>query len=221
MLLGVAVDLMVKHEAVTFYLWVQFPPVTPNNIKGLKMILERDLYFGFDGQVKDIVTVDRILNEKEINMLSMSSSLACSGAIGDPFDGGYILPKELSKILGYDSKPVSECTNWGFISSSDDDINWADIKGSLSYAEPLALVTRKFRDFTEVANYVVVSKQLLHKANSVDMFDDMPSITDTIGKRVFEINGNFSEWVTWAKAVKAASWDEPIKSKISVILPKV
>ena len=113
----------------------------------------------------------------------------------------------------------TENTNWNFKSSSEDDINWKDIKGSLSYAEPLALVTRKYRDYVDTDKYVVVNKQLWDKSQTVGI--DSPNIVVAIEKRVFNIVINFSDWVDWAKEVKAASWPDSIKSDLSVILPTV
>jgi len=114
-----------------------------------------------------------------------------------------------------------ENTNWNFKSAADADINWKDIKNSLSYAEPLALVTRNYKDYPDVDKYVVVSKELANKAHRVGMLKDSPEIITSIEKRVFSIITNFSEWVDWAKDVKAASWPDPLKSNINVVLPTV
>jgi len=116
---------------------------------------------------------------------------------------------------------VDDNTNWEFKSSSEDDINWDDIINSLTYAEPLALITRKYRDFAEPTKYVAVSGVLLDKAHTVGMFEDTPSILDMVVPQVFEIDGNFSDWVSWAKDVKASRWTNQIKSTFSVILPTV
>jgi len=120
-----------------------------------------------------------------------------------------------------DFNKEEENTNWEFHSSADDDINWKDIKDSLSYNEPLALVTRKYRDYNEEVKYVVLNKQLVNKADLVGMLDMAPDTEAVVSKYVHEIEGNFSDWVEWAKIVKAAKWPTGIKSRLKVILPTV
>ena len=109
-------------------------------------------------------------------------------------------------------------TNWEFRSSSDEDINWADIKGSLSYAEPLALVTRKFKE-GDTEKYIVINERFMEKADYVEI--DSPYTLYVLEVGVASIENNFSDWVTWAKAVKAASWPDGVKSTINVTIPKV
>jgi len=112
-----------------------------------------------------------------------------------------------------------ENTTWKFKSSAEEDINWNDIKDSLNYKEPLALVSRKYRDFETEDKYIVVDKQLLNKATTLDI--EMPEYLGKIVKRVFLIENNFSDWVAWAKDVKKAGWNEPVKSTFKVIIPTV
>ena len=126
-----------------------------------------------------------------------------------------------SMFIGFDNKPCNVNTNWQFRSSAEADINWKDIKNSLSYAEPLALITRKYRDFQEEDKYVVIDKQLWNKAHIVGLLEYAPSIVEKITKRVVCIDNNFSEWVDWAKTVKAAAWTDGIKSTFNVVLPTV
>lgn len=124
-------------------------------------------------------------------------------------------------MIDWDIKePKPENTNWQFKSSADADINWNDVKDTLSYKEPLALVTRKYRDYDEDSKYVVVDKQLWDKAMAISI-EDVPSCLETVAKRVFLIENNFSDWVDWAKAVKSAGWPDGIKSIVNVILPTV
>ena len=123
------------------------------------------------------------------------------------------------EILWRERKVKEENTNWKFKSSADADINWKDIKDSLDYAEPLALVTRKYRDYIGEDVYVVVAKELMDKAKMVGI--KTPKIEATVEKRVFCVKTNFSDWVDWAKAVKTAKWPDGIKSTISVVLPTV
>lgn len=120
--------------------------------------------------------------------------------------------------VNFDTK--REPTNWSFKSSADADINWKDIKGSLDYAEPLALVTRKFKDGSE-EKYVVLSKELENKAFDTGLHVDCPSVIAEVAKRVYWIDNNFSEWVAWVKDVKAAKWSDSIKSTVKVILPTI
>lgn len=122
-------------------------------------------------------------------------------------------------VANFRMKPADN-TNWEFHSSADADINWKDIKDSLTYKEPLALVTRNYKEYPDSESYVVVSKQLMDKANAINI-EDIPDIITTVSKRVFLIDNNFSEWVDWAKAVKAAKWPEGIKSTLNVVLPTI
>jgi len=139
-------------------------------------------------------------------------------------DMGCLSPSNLFEpIVGFNViSEVKDFTEWNFNSSSDSDINWKDIKKSLTYAEPLAIVTRTYRDYMGVDKYVVVNKQLMDKALSIGLGGvDVPIITAVVEKRVFCTEENFSVWVDWAKAVKKAKWPDTLKSTINVILPKV
>ena len=156
----------------------------------------------------EVLILNRILNDKELEMLSNPCRETDLG-------------KFITFSFDYDTSKPSNNTEWSFKSSSESDINWKDIRDSVDYAEPLALVTRKYRDYDEVTRYVVVSKELMDKAHSINMFEDAPSILDKVSKRAFEIDNNFSDWVSWAKAVKAAKWPDSIKSTVKVILPTV
>lgn len=173
------------------------------------MLISRELGINFNDTVTDTIVFDRILNNKELEMLR--KVMLDKDRETDPF----------SFYFGFDMDKPSNNTEWNFKSSSDSDINWKDLRDSVNYAEPLALVTRKYRDYDEVARYVVVSKELMDKAHNVGMFEATPSMIDKVSKRVFEIDNNFSDWVAWAKAVKSAKWTDSIKSTIKVILPTV
>jgi len=126
-----------------------------------------------------------------------------------------------SNELDQGLKCSSSFTEWNFNSSSEADINWKDIKDALTYAEPLALVTRKYRDFTGSDTYIVLNKQLMDKARAVGMDADAPSVLGAVAKRAYQTDVPFSAWIAWAKAVKTAKWPDPLKSKINVVLPNV
>ncbi len=113
-------------------------------------------------------------------------------------------------------------TSWAFQSAADNDVNWKDIKDTLSYKEPLALVTREYKEYEEVYNYVVINDQLWDKAVLIKA--DIPASISPISKKklhVFRVANNFSEWVDWAKFVKKASWPDGYKFTFKVTLPTV
>lgn len=186
----------------------------------------------------EIGDLEKLLNERKDKMLVTNNrplSNPCREIISDPsmtFNGLWFTLE----------KPKKEATNWEFKSSSNEDIYWNDIKNSLSYKEPLALVTRTYKAVYEnrvekdekgnevIVKYVtqepdeqvvVVDKRLMDKAHLVDEVETMPDIVDTLEPRVFLIGNNFSNWVTWAKYVKNAGYPEPVKSKIKVVLPNI
>jgi len=166
----------------------------------------------FNRYYKDIPTnpCKEIILNKEREMISATDDLIDSMTMTMQF---------INCSLDYNKEEIN--TNWEFHSSADDDINWKDIKDSLSYNEPLALVTRKYRDYNEEVKYVVLNKQLVNKADLVGMLDMAPDSEAVVSKYVHEIEGNFSDWVEWAKIVKAAKWPTGIKSTLKVILPTV
>ncbi|MCP3899146.1 MAG: hypothetical protein GY707_05410 [Desulfobacteraceae bacterium] len=137
---------------------------------------------------------------------------------------GDLVNRWFTNLAEYEN-PKEENVNWKFRSSAEADINWKDISDALSYAEPLALVTRKFRDYDEDCRYVVVNDQLWNKAMAVyDGVEDVPASIEPVSKRkyhIFRIENNFSEWVAWAKWVKEASWPDGIKSTFKVVLPTI
>jgi hypothetical protein len=144
-------------------------------------------------------------------------------------DGILTTMPELTTLTTINLGDKKVATNWDFKSNCDADINWEDIKSSLSYKEPLALITRKYKEWADVYTYVMVSEALWQKAAAVNMVWDnedtyVPDFVEQVGKRkmrCFRIENKPSEWVNWAKAVKAASWPETEKSEIKVVLPKV
>lgn len=184
------------------------------NLKGLSVATVKPRYV-----VNKITDVSSGIHpiQKERKM-----SYANGGIVGNPcrevmFDRDMIMQSMF--VFNEQRKLKSENTNWKFKSASDADINWKDIKDSVDYAEPLALITRNYKDYVGNDTYVVVSKELMNKAKMVRI--KTPEIAAVVEKRVFCVATNFAEWVDWAKAVKAASWPDPLKSTISVVLPTV
>ena len=121
--------------------------------------------------------------------------------------------------LNFSFKEEEEQRSWKFKSASFEDIEFGDIVDSLTYKDPLALITRTFKNGYEV--FVAINDKLLMKSVLVE--ERLPSSLDKIAENVYELNNtkSFTAWVDWAKRVKMAKWPNGEKSDVEVVLPTI
>lgn len=111
---------------------------------------------------------------------------------------------------------------WSFHVLHEDLISFDEIAMELDGANPMALV-----NYGETYKYVVISEWLEIKAADTEIgMKEIPKVLDTLqgdGYIVYKIEGNFSEWVDWAKRVKRASWTPTTRKHnvAKVSLPKL
>jgi hypothetical protein len=138
--------------------------------------------------------------------------------VNEPF-GLMDLPITRKFLLDTIESSENNNKHWSFKSASFDDIEWEDIVDSLSYKNPLALITRSFKGGKEF--FIAVNDKLITKAALVGI--ETPDFSESAFENVFELNSanEFAKWVDWAKHVKKAEWPFGEKSLVDITLPTI
>ena len=106
-------------------------------------------------------------------------------------------------------------TSWSFDSIATLDVDYSEIARELCKANPLAIISAEGKDGDSYG--VMVHEFLVTKA-------EVCSLPMPIGKTITVDNclivkttkENFSNWISWAKVVKGASWPKKFKRKAKV-----
>lgn len=120
-----------------------------------------------------------------------------------------------------ESKAVELATSWEFQSLSEVDLNPYEVAQDMSRKNPIILVTRG------EGRWVFVDASLMVKFESQDEVSGTPDYAEGITFerfQIFRIENDFSEWVNWAKVVKAADWaigKEDGKQTVQVFVPVI
>lgn len=120
-----------------------------------------------------------------------------------------------------ESKAIGLVSSWEFQSLSEIDPNPFEIAQDLSRKTPIILVTRG------EGRWVFVDVSMMVKFDSQVEVSGLPDYAEEIDFerfQVFRIENDFSEWVNWAKDVKAADWEigkEDGKQTVQVFVPVI
>ena len=115
------------------------------------------------------------------------------------------------------NKKETKNNKWQFKILSNVDIDYEIIQSELTRKNPIALIT-----FGE-EKFVCIHKSIIDKSAICRIL--LPNRIEKIvdGIVIYEIKGNFSEWIKWAKEVKNASWPWIMKNKqtVKIVLPTI
>jgi len=120
----------------------------------------------------------------------------------------------IAYFLRKQGKPeVEVATKWTFSVLSSAAINEQEIKDNLTRANPMAIV-----QVSTGITLVMLHQCLLEKADVVDIATPETGYDGIYILQTTQV----SEWISWAKAVKKASWgEERIAAKVTVSLPTI
>ena len=130
-----------------------------------------------------------------------------------------IYPDGLNIELGEHEMEHVASSKWEFNALHESLIEFDDIGNELDGENPMAVVTHG-----NTERYVVVSNWLLLKREVLGI-DALATEKHIEGMKfvVYKIEGNFKEWIKWAKDIKKASWPPTRRehNTVEVALPKI
>jgi len=165
------------------------------------------------------------ISQVEGQVKNLASELTVSGGNGSDNwkpGGTYTIRLSGELITGETEMEENNSNKWQFNALHERFIEFDDINKELDGANPIALVT-----YGGTERYVVVGDWIFEKIAILGLkrpdFLNIEKYIDGEGFVVYKIEGNFKEWVEWAKSVKRASWPPTRRKNNTVVasLPKI
>jgi len=156
---------------------------------------------------------------------NLESELTVSGSSLDIWEPGGTYTIVLSGgelITGENEMEENDSSKWQFNALHECFIEFDDINMELDGENPIALVTHG-----NTERYVVVGDWIFDKIGVLGMnlpdFLEVEKYVEGEGFVVYKIEGNFKEWIEWAKEIKRASWPKTRRkhNTVAVSLPKI